>query len=129
MSATFFTLLSTVAVASELTLSLCPFALPSVPRLHSGCLPSFLELQLFTEGKALGQLLGCVNSGPPNTAALHFAERCSPIARGLSTLPAHSPAKWDASVEFSQTGFVCFLQHWVVFWWCGYILSLKCLFN
>ena len=39
LSAAFFTLLSTVTVASELTLSLCLFALPSVPRLHYGCLP------------------------------------------------------------------------------------------
>lgn len=124
LSAAFFILLSTVAVVSELTLSLCFFTLPSVPRLHYSCLPSFLELQLFTEGKALEQLLGCVNSGPPSTASLHFTEWCMPVTQGLSTFPAHSPAKWDASVEFSQTGFVHFLQHWVVFWWCGHILSL-----
>lgn len=88
------------------------------------CLTSFLVLQLFTEGKALEQLFGCVNRGPPSTAALHYAEQCVPISQGLSALPAHSPAKWDASVEFSQTDLVYFLQHWVVFWWCGHILSL-----
>ena len=117
-----FSLLLAVAVVSHFHLPFC-FAL-SAPFALWLCLTSLLVLQLFTEGQALEQLFGCVNRGPPSTAALRYAEQCVPISQGLSTLPAHSPAKWDASMEFSQTDFVYFLQPWVVFWWCGHILSL-----
>ena len=79
-----FSLLLAVAVVWHFHLPVC-FAL-SAPFALWLCLTSLLVLQLFTEGKALEQLFGCVNRGPPSTAALRYAEQCVPISQGLSTL-------------------------------------------
>lgn len=116
-----FSLLLAVAVVWH-AIYLC--ALPSVPRLHYGCVLPPFWYQLFTEGKALEQLFGCVNSGPPSTTALRYAEQYVPISQGLSTLLLTALQSgmhlWNSP---KQTLCTSYSTGWF-FWWCGHILSL-----